>query len=223
MKQKYTLIQKEESMATILCITFSGGFQDAYSYFARGKVFANAQTGNIVLMASHFFDLDFFGGMKYLVPLLFFALGVFTAEQIEGNHKEHRSIHWRQMVLLAEVVLLFASGFLSQDWNLLVNSMISFACAMQVQAFRKWNGNAYASTMCIGNLRSGMANLSAYLRTHEKKTLHSAAYYFEVIFIFFLGAGIGYIAVAQFGLHAIWFSSLILLVATTCMWNLNTK
>jgi uncharacterized membrane protein YoaK (UPF0700 family) len=31
--------------------TLAGGFMDAYSYLARGHVFANAQTGNIVLFA----------------------------------------------------------------------------------------------------------------------------------------------------------------------------
>ena len=30
-------------------LALSGGFQDAYSFLARGHVFANAQTGNIVL------------------------------------------------------------------------------------------------------------------------------------------------------------------------------
>jgi len=223
MKQVIHTKQMSESLLTISCITLSGGFQDAYTYFARGKVFANAQTGNIVLMASHFFDLDLFGGLKYLVPLLFFALGVFTAEQIEGSHKQRKDIHWRQLVLIPEILLLLISGFLSEDFNLLANAMISFACAMQVQAFRKWNGNAYASTMCIGNLRSGMANLSAYTRTHDRNDLHKSAYYFLVIFIFFLGAGIGYLAVKQFALHAIWFSCAALVIAAGCMWNLNTK
>ena len=44
---------------------------------------------------------------------------------------------------------------------------VSFACAMQVQAFRKINGYPYASTMCIGNLRSGVEAFSAYLRTKD--------------------------------------------------------
>ena len=30
-----------------------GGFLDAYTYLARGQVFANAQTGNIVLPVSY--------------------------------------------------------------------------------------------------------------------------------------------------------------------------
>lgn len=223
MKSQTKTKQMSESLITISCITLSGGFQDAYTYFARGKVFANAQTGNIVLMASHFFDGDLIGGAKYLIPLLFFAFGVFAAEQIEGFHKHRKDIHWRQLVLIPEIILLLISGFLPEEFNLLVNAMVSFACAMQVQAFRKWNGNTYASTMCIGNLRSGMANLSAYLRNHQSSSLHSALYYFLVIFIFFLGAGIGWAAVQIFSLHAIWFSCAALVIAAVCMWNLNTK
>ena len=44
--------QMSETFLLAMIITFSGGLQDAYTYFARNKVFANAQTGNIVLMAS---------------------------------------------------------------------------------------------------------------------------------------------------------------------------
>ena len=59
-------------------------------------------------------------------------------------------LHWRQLVVLGEVLLLFAVGFLPQSQNLLANAIVSFSCAMQVQAFRKVNGYAFASTMCIG-------------------------------------------------------------------------
>ena len=33
-----------------LCLCFIGGFLDAYTYVSRGGVFANAQTGNIILL-----------------------------------------------------------------------------------------------------------------------------------------------------------------------------
>ena len=38
--------QMSETFLLAMIITFSGGLQDAYTYFARNKVFANAQTGN---------------------------------------------------------------------------------------------------------------------------------------------------------------------------------
>ena len=75
-----------ESWPTVALLTFSGGLQDAYSYCVRGKVFANAQTGNIVLMSQCFFAGDWLGGVHYLVPLFAFAFGVFIAEQIRARY-----------------------------------------------------------------------------------------------------------------------------------------
>lgn len=42
--------QTSESIELAAILAFSGGLMDAYSYLARGKVFANAQTGNILLL-----------------------------------------------------------------------------------------------------------------------------------------------------------------------------
>ena len=76
-------------------------------------------------------------------------------------------LHWRQLVVLGEVLLLFAVGFLPQSQNLLANAIVSFSCAMQVQAFRKVNGYAFASTMCIGDLRSGVEAFCIWRKSHE--------------------------------------------------------
>jgi uncharacterized membrane protein YoaK (UPF0700 family) len=57
---------------------------------------------------------------------------------------------------------------------------------MQVQAFRKVNGFAYASTMCIGNLRSGTDALSVFVRERKKEQLFKAIHYFGIIFFFAL-------------------------------------
>ena len=80
--------QMSESMMTIAFLTMSGGLQDAYSYCVRGKVFANAQTGNIVLMSGHFFDGQWAEGFQYLVPILFFAFGVFCCGTDPGPVSE---------------------------------------------------------------------------------------------------------------------------------------
>lgn len=47
--------QMSESLLTAGFLSLSGGLQDAYTYISRGKVFANAQTGNIVLLSQHLF------------------------------------------------------------------------------------------------------------------------------------------------------------------------
>lgn len=70
-------------------------------------------------------------------------------------------------------------GIFPNEMDLLANAMVSFACAMQVQAFRKVNGYAFASTMCIGNLRSGMESLCAMGRRRTKKSYGNPAIILE--------------------------------------------
>ena len=88
-----TLPQKQMSEAFInsVFLATSGGFQDAYTYFTRNKVFSNAQTGNVVLMSEHFMKGEWQDGLKYLIPLFAFAAGVFVAEQIQAKFRLSQS------------------------------------------------------------------------------------------------------------------------------------
>lgn len=209
--------QMSEAFRTTVFLTLSGGFQDAYTYMGRGKVFANAQTGNIVLMATNFCEGDFAKALRYLLPLLAFAAGVYFAEGIRNRYHLMERFHWRQLILLIEIALLFVVGFIPNNLDWLANMLVSFVCAMQVQSFRKVHGNAYASTMCIGNMRSGMESLVVYFHLHDKKVLHKALHYFGVILLFAIGAGVGAHCVGVFGNKTIWFSCALLLVSLCFM------
>ena len=66
--------QMSESFLTAVFLSLSGGLQDAYTYLFRGKVFANAQTGNIVLLSANIMDGQWDKVLHYLVPLCAFAL-----------------------------------------------------------------------------------------------------------------------------------------------------
>ena len=72
--------QMSESLLTAAFIILSGGLQDAYTYLCRGKVFANAQTGNIVLFSSYLFDGEWGHCTRTLIPDVAFPLGIFAAE-----------------------------------------------------------------------------------------------------------------------------------------------
>lgn len=183
--------QMSESLLTASFIILSGGLQDAYTYLCRGKVFANAQTGNIVLFSTYLFEGDWAHCRRYLVPVLAFMLGIFVAECVHRHYKYMEKVHWRQIIILAEIVLLFLVSFLPQEFNTIVNALVSFVCTMQVQTFRKVRGHAYASTMCIGNMRSGTEALCVYFHTHDREVLQKAMTYFGVIGLFAVGAGLG--------------------------------
>ena len=45
--------QMSESLELGILLALSGGFMDAYSYVCRDQVFANAQTGNMLLFGIH--------------------------------------------------------------------------------------------------------------------------------------------------------------------------
>ena len=209
--------QMSEAFRTVMFLSASGGLQDAYTYIGRGKVFANAQTGNIVLMSQSLFEGDFARFAHYFIPVLAFALGVAAAECIRLRWREAKRMHWRQLVLLAEIALLFVVGFFPDAWDIGANALVSFSCAMQVQAFRKVHGYPFASTMCIGNLRSGMDSLVGFRHTRDKKLLWKGLHYFGVIFVFALGAGIGTQCVGIFGEKTIWLSCALLLVSLCFM------
>ena len=216
-KAKNARVQMSEAFITSVFLALSGGFQDAYTYFTRDEVFSNAQTGNVVLMSQHFMLGEWQRGLHYLIPLLAFAGGVFFADCVQGKFKYANRLHWRQGILLLEILILFGVGFIPQDYNMLATTLVSFSCAMQVQSFRKVGGYSYASTMCIGNLRSGTESLSIYIREHQKGALRKALHYYGIILIFAVGAGAGGICSMQIGVHAIWISCVLLLAGCLLM------
>lgn len=209
--------QMSDSFRTAIFIVLSGGFQDAYTYCCRGEVFANAQTGNIVLLSTALFRREWHTAFKYLIPVLSFLVGTAVAEAIHIKLKSYEKIHWRQIILIIEILLLFAVGFLPKKTEAAANALVSFVCALQVQTFHKIRGHAYASTMCIGNMRTGTEALCAYLRTGNKEILIKAVTYFGVIFLFGIGAGLGSIITAALGYKSVWICCALLFVSFIMM------
>ncbi|WP_035773381.1 MULTISPECIES: YoaK family protein [unclassified Butyrivibrio] len=210
-------MQTSESFRLSALLSFSGGLQDAYTYNMRDKVFANAQTGNVVLMSQNLMQGNFMQGLHYMCPLFSFAAGIFIAERIENEYKCAEKIHWRQIIIIIEMIALSIVGLLPMDMNMIANMIVSFSCAMQVQTFRKVHGYGYASTMCIGNLRSGTESLSKYLRDKNKQSLYKSFHFFGIILIFAIGAGFGGVISGIIGIKTIWISVVILLIVINMM------
>lgn len=206
-------VQKSDSLGTAVFLILSGGFQDAYTYICRGGVFANAQTGNVVLLSRAVFDGNIHTVIKYLVPLLSFVFGTLAAEFLHTRLKNAKKLHWRQTVLLLEILFLFAVALIPQTLNPLANALVSFVCAMQLQTFRKILGHTYASTMCIGNIRSGTEALFDFLSEKNKSSLKKSATYFGVVFVFAVGAGAGCAFTSLLGNGAILLSCVLLLIS----------
>ena len=196
--------QMSESMPLAIFLTLAGGLQDAYSYNCRGKVFANAQTGNIVLLGQNLAEGNWGVALHYLIPLLAFISGVYVAVRIQNLCKESEKIHWRQIVLVIQIILLFLVGLFPQSMNVPANAMMSFSCAMQVNAFRKFHGIPCATTMCIGNMRSATEYLCLYHISKDPAMKYKSMHCGFIILVFAIGAAFGASCSAWFGVKAIW-------------------
>lgn len=193
--------QTSESIELGVLLALAGGFMDAYSYIARDGVFANAQTGNILLVGVNLSGGDLMRAGRYFFPVLAFALGIMLADLI---HERFSSLfHWRQLTVFLEAVILLGVSFIPGTANLVANCLTSFACGMQVESFRKIHGHGIATTMCIGNLRSALQSVDDYIITHNKGFLENGLLYFGVILTFVVGAVLGNLCIAWLGLHAI--------------------
>lgn len=188
-------------------LAMAGGFFDAYTYLCRGGVFANAQTGNIVLFGLKLAEGEWQRALTYLLPILAFAFGVVAAEIVKRHGKQEKrldaGLHWRQVIVIAEIMLLAVVAFLPQQMNMVVNTVISFVCAMQVETFRKVRGSAFATTMCTGNLRSGTEQLIIWRQTGNRKAAHKARHYYAIILWFIAGAAFGALCTDAWGERAL--------------------
>lgn len=195
--------QMSESIELGIVLALAGGFMDAYSYMCRGKVFANAQTGNMLLFGIYASEGKWNMAFRYVFPVVAFAIGIAIADVVRMKSGGKDSFHWRQIAVFFEIIVLFFVSFMSQNWNLLANSLTSLACGIQVESFRKIHGNAIATTMCIGNLRSGTQNLCEYLVVKDKKKAQKCILYYGIIASFIIGAVIGNIFVKRINEKAI--------------------
>lgn len=209
--------QVSDSVPLAVVLSLSGGAMDAYTYLLRDNVFANAQTGNLLLFGVYLSEGNSLMAKKYLFPILAFACGITLSELIRHSFKTIVSLHWRQISVLTEGIILFAVGFFSLKHNSFANAFVSFACGIQVQSFRKVNGYSSATTMCIGNLRAATQNFCNYIFTGDKLSRKKSYIYFGIIGSFILGAILSNRFILLFHEKAIWFSSILMLICHISM------
>ena len=203
---------REERLLPGLVLAVAGGFLDTYTYFTRGGVFANAQTGNMVLLSIAAARGELLRAGQYLIPVLAFTLGVMATEGLRAREEAGGGGRWRRQVLLIEAAILGVVGLLPPGVpDAVVNTTISFLCAMQVNAFRQLEGMPYATTMCTGNLRSCAGLLWRRLFARDRQAGGRAARYLWVMLAFCAGAAAGVPCTALLKGPSVWLCGALLL------------
>src|SRR5271156_1145270 len=140
--------QDVSGLLVIACLfAVAGGYMDAYAYLAHGHVFANAQTGNVVLFSVFASGGQWAQAARHLPPIAAFALGVAAAKLLGvGPHKEpFRSTLICQAFELVTLATLAVIG--ARLPNACVVPMISFVAAVQVTSFGNLGSWSFSSAM----------------------------------------------------------------------------
>lgn len=212
--------QMSESLLLGIILAVAGGYLDSYTYISRGGVFANAQTGNIVLLGVNLARGDFSKVLHYLIPVAAFAIGIIICEAVKSTLKDNTHIHWRQLIILLEIVFLFTAAFIpTGKTDIVVNTMISFVCSLQAGSFRVINGNAMATTMCTGNLRSGTQQLFIGLHDHSLTNIKKSLNYYSIILFFIAGAAAGTLITNRLGGKSVFICAALLIIPFIMMFK----
>ena len=107
---KIQLEKASESYIVGVLLAVAGGFLDVYTYISRGGVFANAQTGNIVLLGISAADGNWKQIMSYVWPILAFMAGILLTEAVRKKYRYNPGLHWRQIVIGLEFLVLLCRG-----------------------------------------------------------------------------------------------------------------
>ena len=215
-------IKVSESLPCGILLALSGGCMDAYSYIFRDHVFANAQTGNLLLFGVNLAGGNFSVALKYLWPILAFVAGIIIADQI-GTLSNLKKFRWRQLSVFIELFVLILVAFIPKGTDSIANMLTSFACGIQVESFRKIHGYSVATTMCIGNLRSGTYNMDKYFATNDRTYLLQSLLYYGIIIMFVIGAILESFVLPFFGQYSILLSSMLLFIVALLMFRCTAK
>ena len=195
-----------QRMRVAYILTVVGGFLDAYTYFERGGVFANAQTGNIVKLGIALANGARERYLFYLAPICTFVLGLMVALGIKEILERHEIRLVRRSILLAEMVGLAIVSFipLGEEWDKVANCIVSFVAAMQYETFTTFRGEAIVTTMSTGNLRKFVDALFMGVVRRDTVRLKRAGLYLSIIAAFTFGAFLGTRACDMMGRAAVW-------------------
>jgi len=212
-----------ESVELGILLAIVGGFLDAYTFVGRGGVFANAQTGNVVLMGIEAATGEWGQAVLHAVPILAFIVGVVVAEMIKKPSMRLFIPDSERAVLILEIAVLFIIGFIPYTSpNIIVTVAVSFVSSVQVSSFRKLVDSPYSTTMITGNLRSATQEAYIAFTKKDSESVLRAFRYSTIILSFLAGAILGGLLTSFIGIKAVWVA-VIVLICSVILFSIDER
>jgi uncharacterized membrane protein YoaK (UPF0700 family) len=197
--------ERARSLWFAVLLTLANGFLDAHTYIARGGVFANVQTANVIFGAIDTSKRHFALALAHIWPLLAFIAGIGLASHIKSGRADRfvsRPLVWTMAIqATALAVIGFVPASVPHSY---VTVPISFLAAVQIGLFRNVGELVYLPVATTGNLmRFCEAGYGGFVEKHAESR-RAFWVYGALIVAFASGAFIGAFASQAWGVRAIW-------------------
>jgi uncharacterized membrane protein YoaK (UPF0700 family) len=195
-------------------LAWAGGFLDGFTYVGHGHVFANAMTGNVVLLGINCLSGSWHVALRHLPAILAFLVGVSASQAIQLHSKRRDVSAPYAAVLVVEVsVLLVLSLMPATTADIVFTSSIAFIASVQVQTFREVNGHSFNSTFTTGNLRTlSEAAVDWFFRDDREAEARVVRDFGVICIAFLVGATAGGYGAQAFGNRALWCDVILLVL-----------
>jgi uncharacterized membrane protein YoaK (UPF0700 family) len=203
--------QTTTSLRFAVLLTLCGGFMDAYTYISRGGVFANAQTGNVVLLGVDVSEAKWHAASQHLWPILAFIGGVALASYIKSDRAHRWDENPVRWAIAVQAAVLFTVGFVPESVpSAFATVPIAFVAAMQIGLFRQVGDLAYLAIATSGNLmRLTEAGYGALVDRQEDKRFATRVYG-AIVSAFVIGAVSGAVATRAWHERSAWVPAAVL-------------
>jgi uncharacterized membrane protein YoaK (UPF0700 family) len=208
-------IGAEHTLRVAVLLSAAGGFLDAFTWVGHGGVFANAQTGNVVLLGVFAASGRWGDAGRHVPPIVAFLLGIFVAHRLRLHATRRRERLAALLSLAIEIVALLGVALLPPAFpDLPIVLGIAFVAALQSSSFARVEGSAYSSVMTTGNLRRAAEALFAGLTPPgDGAALRQSRVFATVCASFACGAALGAFCTGWLANFAVLVPAVILLVA----------
>ena len=215
--------ERSNTLWFAVMLTLTNGFLDAHTYIARGHVFANVQTANVIFSAINVSQRQFTAALAHVWPLLAFITGMLLASHIKSGRVEHVLPHSLRWTIAVQAAVLAAIGFVPASVDhTFVTVPISFLAAVQIGLFRRIGDLAYLPVATTGNLMRFMESAYDGLVDRHAEARRAVVVYGTLIVAFACGALAGAYATGAWGVHAIWLPAGFLAI-TLCLFVVEQR
>lgn len=148
---------REEALLIACLLALTGGYLEAYTWIVH-RVFANAQTANLVFLWVYVTSGEWKEADRFILPLLAFVVGVVLACWLRWFAPQQAA----RVSVLIEIVCLFIVAILHNRLPGVAGTLgISLVAAFQTVSFPRVEGWAYSSVMATSNFRHTIEGLFA--------------------------------------------------------------